>query len=136
MITPPNILPIFDRGRRSYQVAAPWRCYGAMIPAGFICDGASIPRLLWLWNPPDGLHRAGAVWHDWAYQNRGRLYGPHVWRITRKEADRYFREIMLASGVSECSAWLMWAGVRLGGWLAWSRSAGLPRVEDLRYSLS
>lgn len=134
MIVPPNILPVLGKGLHDYQVAQDWRCYGLVVPAGFMCDGASIPRILWVFRPPDGLHRAGDVWHDWGYANRGRRY-PYP-DLSRAQVDRGFREIMILSGVKPWVAWIMWAAVRVGGWLPWRRSSGVPRVEPLVYSVS
>jgi len=39
-----------------------------VIPTRFICDFASIPRILWSIYPPDGSHRYAAIPHDMGYQ--------------------------------------------------------------------
>lgn len=85
-------------------------------PAGMLTDGASIPRLLWraVGAPWSGTYRRAAVVHDAAY--RGELVGP---ALTRAQADALFRRLMAGNGVSHVRRWLMWAGVRVGGWTGW-----------------
>lgn len=93
------------------------------IPAGFVTDLATIPRLLQWIVTVNGRHRAAAVVHDWLYEKQGR---------PRTEADRLFREAMDDSGVRLTQRWAMWAAVRVGGWLPWGRRARLnflDRVE-------
>ena len=78
---------------------------------GFEFDFASIPRWLWrlLGSPATGLHRRGAVIHDWLYKH-GASIG-----ISQKEADGIFYEAMICSGVNAVKAWLMYRGVRMFG---------------------
>ena len=57
-----------------------------------------------------GLAHGAAVVHDW-------LYTTH--EVSRAVADAVFHEAALECGVSGWQAWLMWAGVRLGGGDAW-----------------
>lgn len=91
------------------------------VPAGFICDLASVPKIvpgiirIWF---GDKLQTAkAATLHDWFY-SRGAL--------TRSEADHFFWEALIAENGDRIGAWLMWAGVRCGGFLAWRshRKAG------------
>lgn len=85
-----------------------------IVPKGFDSDLASIPR----WLPtllrlalPDRLRTAAAaILHDWAYALGG---------LSREAADDLFYEALRASGVGTVRSWLMWAGVRAGGWWAW-----------------
>lgn len=83
------------------------------VPEGFNTDGASIPPLLWpvIGSPFRPRFVRAAVLHDWLYRT-----GTH----TRSEADKIFREVLWNDGVG-WRAWVMWAGVRLGGWLFWHR---------------
>lgn len=57
-------------------------------------------------------HEAAAV-HDWLYRTG---------LITRRQADAVFYRALRASGVARWRAWLMWAGVRLGGWRRYGQS--------------
>ena len=115
----PLLIPILFEGREVYQLVEEWSFVSMSeriaVPKGFICDGASIPRLLWMIRPPDGIHRAAAVAHDWLYANKG--FGV----FTRKKCDLVFLDLLKAAGVSWLSRKLMYRGVRLGGWVAWSK---------------
>lgn len=83
------------------------------VPAGFVTDFASIPRV-----PPvlyallaDRLY-ASAVLHDWLYRVDG---------VTRQEADAVFYRAARAEGVPWWTAWLAWLGVRMFGGPTWAR---------------
>ena len=95
------------------------------VPAGFVTDFASTPRLVWVFFPPEGQYDRAACLHDWLYRTRKvsqtdpRLYAPRTWYVTRKQADGVLWEAMQVAG---CGAWTrgcIWAGVRIGGWLTW-----------------
>ena len=138
--TPPNLLPIFGEKLATYQVASPWSCSVTLktgevvridVPAGFICDGASIPRVLWWFTPPDGLHRSGSVAHDLLYALLGKLANRV---LSREEADFVF--LCLLNLYSTPHAKVMWRAVRCFGWSAWNNSTGVPRVEPLRYQIT
>lgn len=76
------------------------------VPAGFETDFASVPRVaLAFMLCGDSAHAASAV-HD-------ALYTYH-W-VTRDIADAVLREAALVSGVPAYRAFLLWAGVRIGG---------------------
>ena len=85
-----------------------WR--PVVVPGGFETDFASVPRILWAVIPPWGKYSAAAVAHDWLY---------HKGKFSRWTCDAFFREHMAQLGVRRGTRWLMWAGVRLGGWVAW-----------------
>jgi hypothetical protein len=86
-------------------------------PAGFLTDLASVPRLPVAYLMTGGLGHAAAVIHDC-------LYTTHV--TTRAVADDVLHEALLVLGVPRHKAWMMWAGVRIGGAGAW-RAAGTPQ---------
>lgn len=85
------------------------------VPKGFVFDGASIPRLLWLLFPPGygPAHRAAAI-HDYLYN-----YGYN--HYSKRYADDLFRATMLADGANPFIAWAFWRAVRLGGKGGWAR---------------
>lgn len=83
-----------------------------VVPAGFVTDFASVPRFLWSIFPPHGRYSPAAVFHDWLYQ-----YGP----LTRAGADKAFLESMAALKVPLWQRLAMYAGVRLGGGVAWEK---------------
>jgi hypothetical protein len=53
-----------------------------------------------------GVGNQAATVHDWLYTTG---------QLPRRAADRLFRLALIDSGVSPWRAWIMWAGVRLGG---------------------
>lgn len=81
------------------------------VPAGFVTDLASVPRLPVAFFLAGGLAHAAAVVHDW-------LYTTH--QTDRATADSVFREACQACGVSRWRAYLMWLGVRAGGAGSWA----------------
>ena len=82
------------------------------VPAGFTTDFASVPRIpLAFLLTGDTAHEAAVV-HDWLYTTG--IY-------SRSTSDAIFREAMKAMGEPVVKNWLMWAGVRLGGWVPWNR---------------
>ena len=93
----------------------------ATVRKGFIFDFASVPRgLYWLYPPAgNGSDRYGvaALIHDWLYVHR-KIGGR---KITRKEADLLFLEIMLYIGVSKITARIMYRAVRMFGWIPWNK---------------
>lgn len=83
--------------------------YGTyLVPAGYITDFASVPRLLWWFTPRSGPWNKAAIVHDWLITNG--LLGEID--ITSIRVDAEFREALKACDVSWVRRWLMWAGVR------------------------
>lgn len=74
-------------------------------------DLASAPWFLhWLLSPQSFPWINAAVIHDHGYAGLAK---------TRAEADRWWREAVLADGGTRLQAWVTWAGLRVGGFLAW-----------------
>lgn len=97
------------------------------VPAGFVTDLASIPRLLSGPLPPDGPWTEAAVIHDALYFSRGGMNLWHGRRIvsraqpySRAESDDILREAMADIGVGVAQRNIIWAGVRVGGAKGWS----------------
>lgn len=74
------------------------------VPAGFLTDGASVPRIPLAWWLTGGHGNRASVIHDWLLDQHG---------VTRKVAAGVFREALEASGAPGWRTWLMYAGVRL-----------------------
>lgn len=97
------------------------------VPAGFVTDLASIPRLVSGALPPDGPWVEAAVIHDLLY----RTSGHGMWKghrclsrakpYSRAEADAVLKEAMRALGLSGWRVAAIYAGVRIGGGHGWSR---------------
>lgn len=82
------------------------------VPKGFVTDLASVPRVLWRILPPFGAYDHAAVVHDFLYRTNG---------VTRAEADAVFREAMVMTQVGRVTRWLLYTGVRMGGWVPWNK---------------
>jgi hypothetical protein len=89
------------------------------VPAGFITDYASVPRIPVAYLLTGGCAERAAVVHDW-------LYTTH--EVDRATADNVFHEAIIAEGEPAWRAWLMWAGVRIGGGAPWE-AAGQRQPE-------
>ncbi|ECC7442679.1 TPA: DUF1353 domain-containing protein [Salmonella enterica subsp. enterica serovar Newport] len=76
------------------------------VPAGFITDLASVPRIFWTFIPPDGKYAKAAIIHDYLYDNALR---------TKKEADRIFLDGMTVLGVPKWKRIVMYLAVRIFG---------------------
>lgn len=119
----PDIRPIKESGQiyRSYEpFTIKVNGREIMVPAGFITDGASSPRLAWTLTgfARDGMHRAAAHIHDWLYENKGILpYGQM--NYDRKFADDVFHEMLKAYGIKSWHAWLAYKAVRIAGAAYW-----------------
>ncbi|EEM9454573.1 DUF1353 domain-containing protein [Salmonella enterica] len=76
------------------------------VPAGFVTDLATIPRVFWSLMPPDGKYAKAAIIHDYLYDNALR---------TKREADRIFLDGMTVLGVPRWKRMIMYYAVRLFG---------------------
>lgn len=88
-----------------------------VVPAGYVTDLASVPKLPLAWLMAGGTGTEAAVIHDY-------LYWVHAFNdepISRAKADAVFREAIAASEDTKAPGWLMWAAVRLGGWASWDK---------------
>ena len=65
------------------------------VPKGFVTDGASIPRIFWVYLPRHGKYTKAAVVHDFLYNKRGSIFvqvgttGFFESEVTRKEDHFY-----------------------------------------------
>jgi hypothetical protein len=92
-----------------------------IVPAGFLTDLASIPRLARGLVPVSGSFNRAAIIHDWLYKNKGAGI-PENYRAgldLRAKSDHIFNEAMRAAGVSTPMRLAMFSAVRLGGWAGW-----------------
>lgn len=92
------------------------------VPAGFEFDLSSVPRVFWSLIAPFELSIAAPLLHDFLYRYGGNpptgsVTPPRTY--TRAEADRMFREIMKAEGVSAWRRTLGYAATRIFGRSAW-----------------
>ncbi len=95
------------------------------VPAGFVTDGASVPRFGWVAIPPVGRYFPAALVHDWLY-HRHRDLGDAS--RTREGVDFFFHRIMEAYGVDLGLRDIMLDAVRVAGGPAWEGVAHVPPV--------
>lgn len=95
---------------RQWRIDEPLTFQGVTVPAGFISDGASVPRPLWWFLPQWGRYSSAAIVHDYLCRSldEGIALG-----LTRRDADRIFYDGMIECGVNITIRWLMWVSVRL-----------------------
>ena len=116
------------------------------IPKGFPTDLASIPKIVRSLLDKEDLEVGPAIIHDALYKLKGqseaRFYDPkddggplgiieplyklslspkHA-KVTRRAADRIFRQAMRDEGVAWVKRTLAWAMVRVFGWIPWPPS--------------
>ena len=116
----PLPLQLIDAGMkgnsRMWTLATEFRFVGSKIidvPAGFLTDGASVPRVFWSLFDPTGPYLQAAVIHDY-------LYNTQV--FSRETADEVFLEAMKACGVGFITRQTVYRAVRFGGWVAWKNN--------------
>jgi hypothetical protein len=80
-----------------------------VVPAGFLTDFATVPRVVVWLIPRFGRYTLAAILHDWLVTQ-----GLRSGVVTSREADGLFRRVMRESGVPVLRRWLMWCGVRWG----------------------
>lgn len=101
-------------GRGSWQLVQPLVYRSASlsieltVPIGFITDFASVPRVPFVFDWLGDRGHLAATLHDWLYSTPHPL--PH-----REAADDILYEALLAQGVGEIEATLIYEGVRIGG---------------------
>jgi len=90
------------------------------VPAGFVTDFASVPRIPLAYLLTGDTVHAAAVVHDYLYQT-------HL--CSRAEADEIFYEAMAATDVPAWRRWLMYRAVRMFGGGAYA--SGPARLRQL-----
>lgn len=91
-----------------------------VVPVGFLTNLASIPAPLRALIQVNGKHRYAAILHDYLYANPVATQLGSEIELTRHQCDRFFDEAMAISGVGDARRRMMYAGVRVGGCIAWS----------------
>jgi hypothetical protein len=77
------------------------------VPAKFVTDFASVPRIPGIWWIAGGLADEAAVIHDWIYNQS---------LFPRDVADKVFLEAMVVMGLEAWRRYLIYAAVRAFGW--------------------
>lgn len=87
------------------------------VEAGFWSDFGSVPRLLWVIEPPLGDAAKADVIHDQLYSTGSR---------PRAAADAIWLEAMAVLGVPAWRRYLRWLPVRLFGWRNFGKPDPVP----------
>lgn len=98
----------------------------ALIPKGFIFDGASIPKALRAILSPTGLLFVPGLLHDYAYKyNELLMVGlggtllPYKPKSGKMFWDKMFREEATRVNGMGAINWAAWSGLFIGGHLSW-----------------
>lgn len=81
------------------------------VPAGYLTDGASVPRVFWNLVPPWGRYGAATTVHDVLCEYLTIMVDGVPTPITRADADNILREAMLVLGVPSYQAWSIYLAV-------------------------
>lgn len=101
---------------------------GFEIPAGFVTDFATVPRVLQWLVPTYGGYTRAAVLHDYLIEHELSRERP---RLTSRDVDGLFRRVMREEGVPWPRRWVMWAAVRAAAPFNPDRRKGLGIARDL-----
>ena len=120
---------------RNWEITKDWkyRINGNeyIIPAGFIFDGASIPKFLRTFFSPVGVLLMGGLVHDYMYKYQAQLVYNKNYQVpelpvttvpvNQKRADQIFRDInIVVNGFYSMNNLAYWS-LRLGGFMAWNK---------------
>ena len=109
-----------------YLVTRDWAIWSARlqqvvyIPAWFITDLASIPRVARVLVPKGEAERLAALFHDYLYA----LHGEGIETPARKDIDGVFLDFCRLFGVGTLRRNLMYAAVLMFGWTHYNESDG------------
>lgn len=101
------------------------------VPAGFLTDGATVPRMFWSLIPPWGQYGQVAILHDWLCDNM--FYYDSTGTVTkqvplaRKEVDKIFGEALEVLNVPTVTRKTMEAGVNT--YRVFSRTKPTKKIE-------
>lgn len=97
-------------GKDTFILTKDYQIYGVKVPKGYVTDGASIPRIFWIFFPPNKpQYLAASVVHDYltdiALDNKD--YDKFV------KADKIFRCMMLQSGCNKTVAFIFYNSCKI-----------------------
>ena len=112
---------------RNWEITKDWkyRLNGNeyVVPAGFVFDGASIPKFLRTFFSPVGVLLMGGLVHDYMYKYaacKPNEEGAPLMLVNQKDSDRIFRDINIEVNGFYTMNHLAYWSLRLGGWVAWN----------------
>lgn len=125
----PDIRPHSESGKKRYKLNENYRFvlnidgekHTFQISKGMTYDGASIPRFIMaiIGLERNGIHRAGALLHDYLYKRMGRIMDENAvsFIFNRKDIDRLFLKGIEFHGIKSWHGRLSYLAVRAFGWL-------------------
>jgi len=126
-------------GVRTWRIVRDWHFevngQKYVIPAGFVFDGASVPKFLTSWLSPTGVLLIGGLVHDFIYKYETlvlkgkKKVGSN---FTQKEADQLFRDINIEQNGFHLLNYLAYWALRLGGFVAWNGH----RKRNIKYKIN
>jgi hypothetical protein len=93
------------------------------VPAGFVTDFASIPRIFWSLLRPDGQYTYPAIVHDYLYWTQN---------SSKQSADSIFKFGMEDLGIGAITTAVMYYAVDTFGQSAWQENARLRAAGEQR----
>jgi hypothetical protein len=94
-----------------------------LVPAGFVTDMASVPKIFWSLFRPDGDYAYAAVLHDYLYWEQDR---------PKAEADAIFKSAMSMQKVTDFQRFVLFRAVEKFGGSAWASNAQLKAAGERR----
>ena len=95
------------------------------LPAGFVCDGASTPRLFWWLLPPTGIMLIPGLVHDYMYAHEQLVViDDHllmIKKVSRLEADKIFLKANYHINGCRVTTSISWLMLVCFGWIAWRK---------------
>lgn len=83
------------------------------VPAGYLSDGASVPKIFWDLLPPWGVYGQAAVIHDILCETMSVTKAGLATPITRAKCDSIFKEAMIAANTPRWKRNVMYIAVRV-----------------------
>lgn len=127
-------------GRRKWMLAQPFYCQvrgvTVRLPAGFITDFASIPRLFWPVLSPTGILMIPGILHDWYYRHNffetEEDAGSRPFRLVfvgkgKWFADQVFKEVARQVNGMIVPNLAAWVALDMFGWWAWLKHRKTPK---------
>ena len=106
-----------------YVLYLPWLNEKILIPKGFIFDGASVPRVLWLFVDPTGILFLGSLIHDFGYKYNC-LINENFKVIHEGAGQAFFDDqiklISIYVNNTHLMEYVSWAALRVFGFMAWN----------------
>ena len=89
-----------------------------VVPIGFRTNLESVPRIPFIFDSLGDQGNKASTIHDWLYATG---------QFTRSVSDNVLLEALGVIGMDYWKRYLIWFGVRVGGWVAWDHHREIVR---------